>query len=708
MKVTAETVNSRNVRTNMARLLNPDTIALVGLSDSSPLLEFIEPTLKSDAEVFFVNPKYDTVLGYKCYPSLSSIGKPIDAVMSVMAAERTTELVEEAAELGIGGIVSIAGGFKETSAEGEALQERLVRAADSAGIALVGPNGLGYINVPRSISLTVAGQHKRRPGGISIVSQSGAILSGISMASWDYPGVGLNVMVSAGNEAVSDLADFVDYLVDDPTTTAIGLVVETIRRPAEFFEAARRAVTAGKPIVVLKLARSSKSQEMAKSHTGALTGDAWVYDVAMRQAGIAIASDPEELVDRLAMFEQLDPSRWSKVESLGVIAMSGGYASLSVDIAESLGMTLPALGSLESWVQETFPGIMVPNPLDTTGLGGKFWPDVVERFSQCEESDALLYVHPLAQEDERASTIGFVDKFISAAKDIDQPFVIANCSGHPGDFVLDRLPKGKVAAGRGLRSTLRGLQTLGEFVRFRETAQHRESVVVSEVPKPQSPTVQIAEGAMLTFAASMELLAAAGIPVADYHLISADAQASDVRVPFEGPYVVKLADVGHRTEYGAVRLKIWHDTLADTITELRDIAAQHNFSPVVVVQPMVEILGEAFVGIQADSELGPLVVFGLGGIFVEVLQRVGGRMAPLSKSEADSLIAEFEDVKVMHGFRGSAPWDLDSLAEILQAVGRLAAGAGDWLGSLDMNPLVYTPTGFVAVDALILVREDAR
>lgn len=702
--MTAMEVDRTTRLKNMQRLLEPKTIAVVGLSDSSGLREFIEPTLKSDAEVFFVNPNYDSVLGKKSYPDLASIDRPIDAVLSVMAAERTTALVEEAATLDIGGIVSIAGGFAETSEAGKELQERLVEAARSAGMALVGPNGLGYINVPRQISLTVAGQHKRRPGGISIVSQSGAILSGISMAAWDYPGVGLNLMISAGNEAVSDLADYVDFLVEDPATTSIGLVVETIRRPDAFFEATRRAVAAGKPIVVLKLARSSKSQEMAKSHTGALTGDAWVYDVAMRQAGIAIAGDPEELVDRLAFFEQLDPERWSRVEGLGVVAMSGGYASLSVDVADSLGMDLPALGSLEAWVQESFPGIMVPNPLDTTGLGGKLWPDVVTRYSQCEESDALMYVHPLADEDERASSIRHVDEFIAAAEKIDQPFVIANCSGQPGRFVLDRLPRGKVAAGRGLRSTLRGLQTMGEFVRHRDSAAHATIETVVPVARPDAPLVQIDEGAMLSFAATMDVLTRAGIPVAPYHLVEPAADAANIEVPFDGPFVVKLADVGHRTEYGAVRVKVTADTLADTVTAMRDIASEHGFSDLVVIQPMVEILGEAFIGIQADSDVGPLVVFGLGGIFVEVLQRFGGRMAPLSRTDAESLITEFADVKIMHGFRGSEPWDLEALADVLVAVGRLAAGGTEWLASLDMNPLVYTPTGFVAVDALALLK----
>ncbi|MEO3855877.1 acetate--CoA ligase family protein [Acrocarpospora sp. B8E8] len=692
----------------MTRLLKPRSIAVVGLSDSSGFRDYIRPTLDSDAEIFFVHPKHDTVLGHPTHPSLTSIGRPIDAVISVMAAERTTALVEEAAAgLDIGGMVSIAGGFAEMNEAGAALQDRLVIAAQRTGMPLIGPNGLGYINVPRRISLTIASPHKRRPGGISVVSQSGALLSGVAMAAWNHPGCGLNLLISAGNEAVTDLADYVDFLAADPDTRAIGLVVEKIRRPEAFFAAARRATEAGKPIAVLKLARSKRSQRMAASHTGALTGDAWVYDVALGQAGIAVVADPEELVDRLALFEQLDPANWSAVESLGVISMTGGFASLSVDLAEADGMAIPPLTALEPWVHENIPGVTVANPLDTTGMGASLWPEVVRRYATCPDSDALLYIHPLADEDGSAGTISLVEEFVKAAQNGGKPFVVANCSGALGSFVTDRLPAGKVAAGRGLRPTLRGLQTLGAFVRHREKAFLRPgNPPVPALPRPDLETVALPEGRMLPFGPTLEMLSAAGIPVAPYHLIAPDAAPGAVLVPFGGPYVVKLADVGHRTEHGAVRLGVSAGGLADTVAELRTLAADHKLSPVVVVQPQVEILGEAFIGVQAGSELGPLVVFGLGGVFVEVLNRVGGRMAPLGMDDARSLIAEFADTKVMHGFRGRPGWDLEALAGILVAAGRLAVAGRGWIESLDLNPLVYSPSGFLAVDALCLVRDE--
>lgn len=207
---------------------------------------------------------------------------------------------------------------------------------------------------------------------------------------------------------------------------------------------------------------------------------------------------------------------------------------------------------------------------------------------------------------------------------------------------------------------------------------------------------------MLPFGDAMRLLEENGIPVAPYQLITGDA---DVSAPsFAGPYVVKLADVAHRTEHGAVLLNIDADGLGAAVEEMRAIARRDGLASVVAVQPMAPSRGEAFLGIQ-NGELGPMIVFGLGGIFVEVLKKVGGRMAPITRAQAEELIAEFEDSKLMHGFRGQKPWNLAALAELLVSAGQLAAAGAGWVDSIDVNPLLVTDDGFLAVDALCLVRD---
>ena len=693
-------------RSPLARLLCPSTIAFVGLSDNSHFCRTVRPTLDGDAEIFMVNPRYETVLGRPTVPSLTDLGRPVDAVLSCMSAERTTELIEEAAGLDVGGVVLIANGFAEIGGEGEALQARLTAAARAAGVAAIGPNGLGFINVPHRVSLTIASHHKRRPGGMSIVSHSGAMLSGAAMAAWSYPDGGLNVLVSAGNEAVTDLADYVDYFVTDPETKAIGLILEKIRRPEEFFAAVNRATEAGKPIVVLKLARTEQSQQMAASHTGALTGDAWVYDAALRQAGVALAYDVEELIDRLALFDQLPPERWTSVSALGVVTRTGGFASLCADLAVAEGVPIAPLENYKPWLAERVPGVTVANPLDAASFGAATWTEIIRKYVTDPGLDAIFMIQPTSDEDisyRDGVALSPVLDYAEAAAQVAKPCVIANCSGVPGDWIEGYL-HGALVRGRGLRPSLRGLATMGAFVRHR-AARRVPAVAGPPVARPATAPVAQPEGLMLPFGATMALLAEHGIPVAPYHLAGPEADAGLVRPPFGGPYAVKLADVAHRTEHDAVRLEVGADGLAAAVAELRAIAARDNLAASVAIQPMLQAHGEALLGIQGESELGPLVVLGLGGVFVEVLNRVGGRMAPFTAEVAGELIEEFADLKVMHGFRGRPGWDLDALAGILVAAGQLAARGREWIATLDINPLIYGPDGFGAVDALLLLRD---
>lgn len=682
-------------RAALGRLLKPASIAIVGLSDNSPYQRTLTPTFESDTELFMVNPNHPSVHGRPTVGSLSALDRPIDAVMSYMSAQRTVELAEEAASLDIGGLVVVGGGFAETGEQGAQLQHRLSSSARRARLPVVGPNCNGYINVRRKISLTLAGRHPRRPGGITIVSQTGGMMLAAAMASWHYEGSGLNLLISTGNEAVTDLADFVDYLADDPETKAIGLIVETIRRPPEFFAAAARAIANGKPIVALKLARNERSRKMALSHTGALAGDAMAYDVAFRQSGIGLAYDPEELIDRLALFDQLPRERWSSVQSLGLITMAGGMASLSLDLAVAEKVNMPPLDGMSEWIQQNLPGITVANPLDTTGFGAPKWQEIVTKYTESEDLDALMVIHQIADDDTTAEPA--VAAYAAAAEHTSKPCIISNFSGPPGAWVTQNLGTGLVR-GRGLRPTLRGLASLGAHVRYSNLLPRSPllSIEGGESSAPQ-PSQRVTD--MIRFDTSVELLGKAGVPFAPHHVIEAGDEVEEI--PFAGPYVLKLADVAHRTELGAVRLNVSVDEIPRAVADLRKLAGERDEAQRIAVQQMIPIEGECLIGVHSESELGPMVIFGLGGVFTEAIGRIGGRMAPFDLADARGLLDEFTDIKVMHGFRGRDAWDLESLAEILVAVGEFAWSARGWLRSLDINPLIYTGNTFMAVDALM-------
>ena len=227
-------------RRQLERLLSPKTIAIVGADETNPYAKSPLGTLNSEAQVFFVSNRSEAFFGHRTYPSLAAIGVPIDAIFSMMSAERTTKLAEEAADTGAGGLIAIAGGFAEQGSKGVELQERLRTAGLKGDMPIIGPNGVGYINVPKKFDLTMMTNFARRTGGVSLISHSGAVVEAIAASAWRAGGVGFNMLISAGNEPITDMADYMEYLVDDPHTKVICLVVEKIRRPKPFFDAAAR------------------------------------------------------------------------------------------------------------------------------------------------------------------------------------------------------------------------------------------------------------------------------------------------------------------------------------------------------------------------------------------------------------------------------------------------------------------------------------
>lgn len=689
-------------RSALDRTLNPQSVAMVGISENSPWASTARHALDSDCEILFVHPKHDSLFGRPSHPDIASIGRPVDVVFSAVSAERTVEVVEQAAAAGCGGVVTIAGGFAEMGEAGARLQERMRAAAMAGGLAVVGPNGVGTINVGRRLGLTMLPPFVGRAGGTSVVAHSGALLGAMVAGGHRAGGVGFNLLISAGNEAVTDLADYLDYLVDDPATRIIVLGIEKIRRPRAFFDAARRAREAGKPIVAVKIGRSERGLRMAASHTGTLTGDAWTYEVALAQANIQVAHDLDELIDRIQFLDQLPRERWSEVRGLSVLTLTGGFATMASDLAADEKIDVPEVARLAEWIGTVVPGATVPNPLDATGFVGghpDIWDTVLDAYAEVPEFDSYLFLSQFAEWDTVARMLS--DPYARVAATSGKPFILSPLAGNAGSWLDDYRAQG-IAIGNGLRGSLRGVQTMARFMRSRPGSCVRDPTKVAPIARPAAAPIADQDN-MLPFAATMDLLREAGIPVAPFHLIGgADVVTAP---PFPGgPWVVKLADVAHRTEHKAVKINVASDELDDAVAEMRAVAARDTLSPLVAVQPMIRSAGEAFIGIQTGTELGPLVVFGLGGIFVEVLKKVGGRMAPFGREDALELIDEFTDTGLIDGFRGQPAWDRAKLANILTAAATLAAGGRDWIASIDINPLMAGPDGFCAVDGLCIMR----
>jgi acetate---CoA ligase (ADP-forming) len=684
----------------LERLLRPRSVAVVGASESRAQSRNSVTSLQdADVDLFLVNPRRPEIFGERTYPDLAAIGKPVDAVLAFVNPEATVEVVAAAAILGCGGVVVNADGFDADQRAG------LVGAAGDQ-VALLGPNCNGYVDAIRGVRLSGAPRLPLLGGRVGVVTHSGGLIASLG-ASGAARRVGFSRLISTGNELQVGIAACIDFLVDDPDTDVIGLVLETVREPAAFFAALRRAHAADKPVVALKLGRSERARAIARSHTGAVTGQDWVYRAALRQHGVQQADDIAELMDRVTVLAQLPRQRWSAVEGLAVLGTSGGWAALAGDVAEDEGIALRPLEAVGAALEPVLPHVEVPNPLDMSGgvvndpaaIGA-----VVDAYSRSAEVDSLLVLWFL---DDAGLDMGGALIEAAAGAGARLPVMVASIEDAALGHTAEALPARGVAVGRGIRSALRGLASMGTHVRGRSRPVGTASPTgITALPTPApSDVVESAAGPMLGFAAAMDLLQRHGIETVPYVIVDAESDAAEV-VPPPGVerFVIKLADVPHRTDIGAVRVGVDAAGIAEAVLRMREIARRNAVPATVVVQAQLIIEGEALLGVDTGSELGPFVACGPGGVLVELGARPVGALAPVSAEQAHTMLSGLDDLEVYRGVRGGTPWNQARLSEVVAAASKLAVAAQSWLVTLEINPLALVEGRFVAVDCLCLLR----
>jgi acyl-CoA synthetase (NDP forming) len=690
---------------NLARLLTPASVAVVGASENLGMSNnAVLPMLEAGIDVGLVNPTRDQVYDRPTAPSLSALARPVDAVLSLVSAERSIAVVEEAAFIGCGGVAVAAGGFAEMGDVGVGLQARLVEAAGP--MAIVGPNCSGFMNVRESVNLFTGGRIVLHRGPVSVVSQSGFLLRS-ALAAGAQRQLGFGVAVSSGNEAVTGLHDYVELLADDPETRVIALVIEKIRDADRFLAAVERASAADTAVVALKLGRTEQSREIMRSHTGAIADESWVYDLVLRDAGVLTAHDIDDLLDLAQLLAQVPRERRRPIRGVAVMASSGGVAGVAADAAHDAGIVLPPLDELEDWVRERVPGGGTHNPLDMTGFvmrDPERLRDLFEGYAHVDAVDALVLCWWAAEGDEAWSRT-LLEPFAEVAARASIPLIVTSVETTAIGGWTRAYHDRHVSFCRGLRSTYRALDALDRIARSRAGTT---TVATSAAPWESAPPrlVDSPIGPIVSFGDAMRLLAEAGIPVAPFVVL--ERADDDVAVDALGArVVVKLADVPHRTELDAVRLGVPRDEVPAVVRELRAVARDHGAPEAMVVQAMVDAHGEAFAGLLSTTDLGPVVLFGRGGVLVEVTGRVDGRRLPLRPGAAEQLVDDVAGPESVAYLRGQVPWATGPLVTAVEGVAELWRRHGSWLHSADLNPLLVTAEGVSAVDAL-LVADAAR
>jgi acyl-CoA synthetase (NDP forming) len=567
-------------------------------------------------------------------------------------------------------------------------------------MAIVGPNCSGFMNVGRRVNLFTGGRIALHDGPVAVVSQSGFLLRSV-LAAGQQRQLGFGIAVSSGNEAVAGLPDYLDVLADDPDTRVVCLVIEKIRDADRFLRAVERARAADTAIVALKLGRSERSREIMRSHTGAIADESWVYDLVLRDAGVLTAGDVDELVDLAQLLAQLPTERRRPVRRVAVMASSGGVAGMAADAAADAGVELAELTELEPWVRERIPGDGMLNPLDMTGFvmrDPELLRELFERYATAGGVDALVLCWWAAEGDEAWSRT-LLEPLAAVAAHASVPVVVSPVEATAlGDWTR-AYQDHNVAFCRGLESTYRALDALDRVARAPAV-----TTVHGGRPEPEErpALVDTPAGMIVPFAAAMKLVDGAGIQVAPYVVVAPDADDDPAIDVLGDRLVVKLADVPHRTELGAVRLAVARADVPTVVRELRGVARSHDAPSTVAVQSMVSGHGEAFAGLLARTDLGPIVLFGRGGVLIEVTGGVEGRRLPLATGAATGLVDAVAGPAVFAGLRGQAPWATAPLVGVVEGVAELWRRHGSWLHSLDLNPLIVTTDGVVAVDALLV------
>jgi acetate---CoA ligase (ADP-forming) len=708
----ASTLPDRRAR--IEAMLNPTSIALVGATESSAWSSAIVGNLRElgyEGRLHLVNPRHQSQFGAICHPSVSAIGEPVDCAYVMTGSDAVPAVIDDLASAGVGSAVLLTAGYKETGAEGAERERALVEQCERSGIALQGPNCLGFINYRRRIAaygLLVPAP--LIPGKVGLLTQSGAMLLHLHRLA-QHRAIGLSYLVSSGNEAMLDANDFIDHLLDDAETAVIGALLEGIRNPERFLAVADRALRLGKPLVVLKLGGSPVGARSATAHTGALAIEDRVVDAVFRQKGVVRVGSLEELVETSAL---LASSRLPEGRRVAMLTASGGACGLLADLAQATRLEIPDFEpATKAALTDVLPGFGTPqNPLDTTGLV-VLDMTLLQRSFDAIASDpgfnSILVVWDPPRDgglnpDRTEARLAAVAEAIRSSP--IPAFVTSYVAGELTDFGRDAVLRHQVHFANGMLLAVKALDAATGYVETR-----RRLLTKGARAAPAAPAELAGQG-MLSELESMRLLAGYGVPVPVERVARSPLEAAKLAREAGFPVVLKVnsPDLPHKTEVGAVRLQLL--TPDEAATAYREIlaAAAANVPEArldgVLVSRQVFPVAELIAGIVSDPQFGPLLLVGLGGIFVEVLEDVSLRMPPIDFDDAVDMLSELRGKAVLEGARGMPRADLHAAAACLVRLGRMAVELGGRLEVVDVNPLFVLPDGegVLAGDALVVLK----
>jgi len=713
---------------SLEHVLNATSVAVVGASKNETKRGYqtIRTLLyeKYEGDIYPVNPKEQSILGLKCHKKVSDIKDPVELALIATPARIVPSVLEDCGEKGVKGAVILAGGFGETGETGRQLEDTIVSVAQNHGIRLIGPNTSGMINPPMRMNLV--GIRDVPAGEIALLSQSGNMALTLITEARLRSRKGFSYYVGVGNEADIKFHEYLEFFREDSKTKAILMYVEGMRMGREFLQQAYKT-TVEKPVVLLKSGRSATGRKSAGSHTGALAGISQVAKGAFERAGIIVIDNSDQLfpaAEALSSLPQIPNNR------VAVLADGGGHATIAADVLTDLGLSLPELDEkTQARLRDILPAAAsVINPVDVAGGtddNPSLFADCARILLKDKQVGGLLIVglfggygirfaESLAlMEEDAAHQMG---KMVQQHK---KPIVVHSLFSSEKPHSLDLLRYYGVPVTDSLDVACKCIGVLAEYGSYLRSYRARVNFVFDWGAKATDKGKQIiqearAEGrqALLEYEAK-ELLASHGAPASEDYLATTAEDAAERSKQISGPVALKLAspDILHKSDAGGVRLKLC--TPGDVKTAFRDIVRKgKEFLPGAdirgcTVSPMARPGLEVIIGTKIDEQFGPVIMYGLGGVMVEILRDVSFRVLPISRNSAKKMIEETKSAPILSGVRGESAYDKKSLVKLLLLCSELIEAYPE-IHEMDLNPVIVHEQGLSVVDARIILKSDKK
>ena len=660
--------------------------------------------------VYPVNPRYDEVDGYACFSSLLDVPEPPDLAILGVANARVEPALRDAAARGAASAVTFSSLYEapqdRPSGEARSLPDRLRTVALNHGMAMCGGNGMGFLNLESRLRATgFPTPDDLRSGPVTFLSHSGSAFAALA---FNDRGIGFNLLVSSGQEVVTTMADYMEYALGLDSTQVLALLLETVRDPVRFGQMLGLAAERDVPVLALTVGRTEASKAMVVAHSGALAGEHGAYEALFDAYGVLEVRGLDEMADAIELFSAT--RRVTSGRGVASVHDSGGERAMFVDVGQDVGVPFASVSdaTLGALADALDPGLEPANPLDAWGTGidaDRIFRESFLILHDDPDTAAMAFVVDLTRQGEP-----YEEGYLQVARDVwsrtTKPFcVVSNLASAMAHDEAAMLRDGGIPVLEGTRSGLVALRSLLEFRRFRARPPVGE---VEPVPRAVAErwSRRVAAGGPFSELEALSLLADYGVPTIAAGSASTPDDAADVAARVGFPVVLKTAAPGilHKSDVGGVVLGL--DSARGVREAYADMAAR--LGPQVTVAATAPAGVEMALGVVRDDMFGPLVLVAAGGVLVELLQDRTLGLPPLDENRSRRLVDGLASRPMLDGVRGAPAANVDALARALSRLSVLAADLGDHLEALDVNPVIVSPSGCVAVDALVVLRGSDR